>query len=442
MAEDGKFQEALGYNRDYLKLAQDAHDSVNIQRALATLALTYISMSAQDSTHLNKALKYCNKCLDAISRIPSKEIDQKERSQMTGRAMENIGRVKWRLGENGDAEINFDEAEKLYRHYKLWADLVRLSQSRATLLLESKTEDLSEALKQTDKCLEASEKIDDSQKDELLAEAFIIQFKVNLISNNFYDAKQSLTKAKCLQRKDEVTDKYITRHLKMMLKVCKCETEIMQSNSESLLGNSHKPYEDIADALVCFEGSTEEKKRVSKIVLDYYEKAFARADNEGNSQLLPDLNNSIAKTYEDMQDYESALVYFKRQLEYEDGMKKDQCITYSNIAMIRELMDSSYSVVMEGRQKWLQIAEEINDTKLQVDALREILRYQRDKGHTVEAAETSRKLDILGSESDKESCSQGSDLSDKFSDIDLEAEMKTQGPTVATARIQKRIPAD
>lgn len=444
LAEDGKFQEALSYNRDYLKLAQDAHDTVNIQRALATLALTYISMSAHDSSHLNKALKYCNKCLEAISRIPSKEIDQKERCQMTGRALENIGRIKWRIGDLDQAETNFNEAEIRFRNYKLWSDLVRLTQSRAILWLESKADDLSKALKQTDKCLEASEKIDDSQKDEAMAEAFILQFKVNLISRNFYDAKQSLSKAKSLQKKDQYTDKYITRHLKMTLKVCRCENEIMQSNSESLLGNSHKPYEDIADALVCFEGSTEEKKKVSKIILDYYEKAFTRADNEGNTHLLPDLNMSIAKTYEDLQDYESALVYFERQLEYEVGNRRDQCITHSNIAMVKEFMDSSYSVVMESRQKWLQTAEEMQDTKLQVDALREILRYQKDKGHTSEAEETRRKLDHLGggSEIDRESCSQGSDLSDKFSDIDLEAEMKTQGPIVAKARILKRIPAD
>ena len=58
-------------------------------------------MSQSDPANLQYALKYTAKYLKAVSRIPSKDVEKRERYQMTGRAQENIGKIHWRLQPAG-----------------------------------------------------------------------------------------------------------------------------------------------------------------------------------------------------------------------------------------------------------------------------------------------------------------------------------------------------
>ena len=48
--------------------------------------------------------------------------------------------------------------------------------------------------------------------------------------------------------------------------------------------------------------------------MGYYERALSRASNEGNTEVLPSLNNSVAETYKDLEEYDSALYFFEKQL--------------------------------------------------------------------------------------------------------------------------------
>ena len=92
----------------------------------------------------------------------------------------------------------------------------------------------------------------------------------------FEDAKTCLREAWTFSKVDPSIKKLVEHHLKMMKIVCDSVTEITKSDSESF--QSHLPFEKVADALVKFRGNRIEKKRVFKIALEYYEKAFARAN--------------------------------------------------------------------------------------------------------------------------------------------------------------------
>ena len=147
----------------------------------------------------------------------------------------------------------------------------------------------------------------------------------------FEDAKTCLREAWTFSKVDPSIKKLVEQHLKMMKIVCDSVTEITKSDSECF--QSHLPFEKVADALVKFRGNRIEKKRVFKIALEYYEKAFARANAEGSLECLADLNNSIAKTYEDLEDFDNALSFYQKQLDLEKDNLKEQCLTYSNIAI-------------------------------------------------------------------------------------------------------------
>ena len=118
LVEQGKFSEALEHHTQYLDMARTLRNAVTEQRALATLGWTYLTMSQLDPANLQKALKYSAKCLKAVSRIPSKDVEKGERSQMTGRAQENIGKINWRLGSSVEAEKSFSEAEKNFQGHR------------------------------------------------------------------------------------------------------------------------------------------------------------------------------------------------------------------------------------------------------------------------------------------------------------------------------------
>ena len=101
LVEQGKFAEALEHHTQYLDMARSLRNAVTEQRALATLGWTYLTMSQSEPANLQYALKYTAKCLKAVSRIPSKDVEKRERYRMTGRAQENIGKIHWRLQPAG-----------------------------------------------------------------------------------------------------------------------------------------------------------------------------------------------------------------------------------------------------------------------------------------------------------------------------------------------------
>ena len=439
--EMGKFSDGVQNLKQYLSMSQGLQDLVNEQRALANLGWAYLTKSQHSENSensLSKSLHYSKKSLAAVSKIPSKLIDTKERFQMRGRALENLGKIHWRSGRRKEAQNSFDDAETSFRNYKLWRDLHRLSDTRASMILESSDGGLDKALEQCKVALEAANKVG----DEATAESLFTMFKVKLVNKQLEEAKDCLRKARTC-KVEEGYRKLIDNNLKMMIVICKNTDTISKSNSETLM--SHEPYEAIADALCKFDGSKVEKQIVLKLALEYYNQSFIRAENEGSTEYLADLNNSIAKTYEDLADYDNALSYYEKQLEFEKGKIEDQCATYSHIAMVREYMKSGYELVMEARETWLRLAETSGSKGQQLEALMEMFRFQSDSGRQEDADRTRVRIESLGGSVDEtdRSCSQGSyssGVSDNFPDIDLEQELAP--PSVQKSKIAKRTPAE
>ena len=78
LVEQGKFSEALEHHTQYLDMARSLKNAVTEQRALATLGWTSLTMSESEPAKLEKALKYSEKCLKAVLRIPSKDVEKRE----------------------------------------------------------------------------------------------------------------------------------------------------------------------------------------------------------------------------------------------------------------------------------------------------------------------------------------------------------------------------
>ena len=245
--EQGRFTEGLKHHKQYLSMAIQLQNRVSEQRALATLSWTYLAWSTAEPSRLAKALQYSQKSHAAVARIASKDVDRSERAQMTGRAAENIGKINWRLGDVSEAEESFCEAETSYRGYRHWEDLHRLAVTRAGLVLNTGAEaELGRALAQCRVSLEAAHKLRDPASAEANVDSLVTMFKVHLSMKQFDDARDCLVKA----RHHSKEDKNVIHHLKMMTVISDSVKMILSGNSDQV---THRPYEQIADALVRFE---------------------------------------------------------------------------------------------------------------------------------------------------------------------------------------------
>ena len=432
--EKGEYSKGLKYNEEYLQRSRDLQDAVLEQRALANLGWTYYTMAISDQEMFSQALLYFKKSLKAVGKISPNTLSRKELSEMRGRAEENIGKTFFVLGEKDLAGKHFVEAEGLFRDNRLWSDLLRLTDSRANQILESATNsDLATALVQANKALEAAQKIGHGHEAEV--EALCTIFKVYLLQREFHEARKRLSEARNLKAGDMKS--FIDNNLKMMIVIDEC-----LDNIHTVQGvTSHCHFEKIADTLIKYESSGEERNKVLEISIEYYKKAFKQASDKGNTESLSSLNNSIAKTYEDIQDHDRALEYFEKQLELDRDKPKDYCIALSNTSMTKELLKRSYDEVMELKENWLEVATRSQLRGQQCEALQEMLRYQRDNNRLDELRRTEARIEELGvALSDREmSCSQGSDVSDKFPDVDLDREEEVR---IDQKRIAKRTPAE
>ena len=434
--EKGQYSEALKYTKEYRRRSLQLQDPVLEQRALANLGWIYYTMSVSGKEMFGKALHYFTECLRVMDAIPASSLERRERQEMQGRALENIGKTHFMLDQKAEATAKFQRAEQLFRESRLWSDLHRLADTRASQILEAQdsvsTADLATALAQAKLSIEAGQKV----RPEAEVESLCTVFKVYLLQREFTEARSTLIKARKLKAGD--LGKFIDTNLKMMEVVDRSLNKI--SAGDGVMSHCH--FEGIADALLKYESTCNaEKNKVLEISLEYYKKAFQRAKEEGSTEFLPSLNNSIAKTYEDLQNYAEALYYFKKQLMLDEDNPEDYCIALSNIAMMKEYLNQSYDQVMEVRRNWLDRASRCDSRSQQLAALREIFRHQTDSNREEEARDTQARLEELGGSltHSQKSSSQQSEDSDQFPDIDLSALEEERSERT---RVARRTPAE
>ena len=138
--------------------------------------------------------------------------------------------------------------------------------------------------------------------------AFYNLSKVYILLEEFEEAKELLRQAKQVCSKPEMIEE-ISANVKLIGGLLKA-----RAGGKDEGGGSHRPMEVMGGLLCKFRGSVEEKKPMLKLALSYYERAFARAENEMTRDVLPALNNSIAETLKDLEFYDQALMAFEKQL--------------------------------------------------------------------------------------------------------------------------------
>ena len=252
--------------------------------------------------------------------------------------------------------------------------------------------------------------------------SLVTRSKVQIVKEEFEEAFKSLLTAYKLNIKSD-HDPTLKNNLKMVVVLVKARENISSAKVDVL----HKHFEDIGDALCKYIEDPfkligiPEKKRVLGLSVKYYRKAMEAATNSGAVETIPDLNNSIAQTYMEMEDFHHAEELFKKQLEYETGLPEAACQTYSNIASVQESLGRGFTTVLGTMKSWLQLAEK-NNIETQVKfALQEIVSMHERLGKLEDAKDYVNRVKCFDDgDIDPSSSDLGVDTQDNFPYIDID----------------------
>ena len=423
----GQFEAGLQHLHRFHSLSRQLLDLANMQRALATLGWAHLTIGQAgerlQETDLKHALSYQQQCLEAASKIPVNDVEPKERHKMKGRALENIGRVNWIMKSRQEAENYFGQARLHFKEHKLFKDLQRLENDRACLVMESCEADseadaggLETALELSRAAVAAAQR---SGFTDGTVESLATLSRVFILQEQWEDAKETLFKARRLAKENP----FVNHNLKMVVVILRCKEEL---GREETTARQFQGYEGIADALSKFLGTLKEKQIVLRLAVKYYKLAFSSLMNNSSKEKsdrkkLTELNNSIAKSFEDMQEYNSAEEFYRQQLELESGWLEEQCVTLSCLAMLQEMRGAGLEAVLAARHAWLDCAVRSGSREQQIAALQELMRVQQEAGREEETEQTRDKLAELAVGEDKGMGSQASSQGEEsFPGVDLD----------------------
>ena len=241
-----------------------------------------------------------------------------EREAMRGRAHHNLTQVNHQLGGRDGFREHLERTEQVLGSVKLTEDLFNLFDGVTNLLLQTgDKEDLEMAVDSGHKCLEMSRKV---RSADSLARVFYNIAKVRLFIEEFEEGMELMLSARKVDSSSDISLLILHNH-KMVSVVLKAHARVVE-RSEKEQSGTHEPMETVGDSLCKFKGSQGERRQVPRLAVGYYERALSKASNKGNTDVLSSLNNSVAETYKDLEEYDSALYFFEKQLAMEEGRHK------------------------------------------------------------------------------------------------------------------------
>ena len=452
-----QFQESIGHKETYLEMAIQLQDAAEEQRALYVLGQTYLAMAdtLDRETNAGRALDYFGKSLKAVEAIPLCEVEKGEKSIMRARCLRNLATVNWSLGKRENFFHFFTKAKDILESAdsrQKFEDLHGLYDEASNLLLAGSEEDFKLSVKYSKESLGKALHVHGKKLRVCHFGALVTRSKVQIVQEDYEEAYKTLFTAFKLGVTSALGP-HVENNLKMLAVVVRARESIAR---EEVNLSGH--FETMADALCKYSGGAERVKVLLSAV-SKYEKASQSATEDGSVDALPALNNSIAQTYMDVEDFTQAETYFVKQLEYESGLPESACQTYSNLASVRESqgqVDSrnhpvtcthihlhlpfysplqSWDAVLGTMQSWLSLAESSRLVGQERIALQELVGLHRRLGREAQDGVYRERLEGLG-DSEELPSSQGSSVGrlDNFPEVELEALSMSEAVSGSTER--------
>ncbi|GAB1610965.1 hypothetical protein Ahia01_001383400, partial [Argonauta hians] len=368
----GDTSKAIQLQKRYLSLARSLNNSVEEQRAWATIGRTYLFEAEADSDRKQsvyvKAEEAFVHALELCENMKG-ELNHKEYITMKARLFLNIGVVHNGRHNTQEFKNYMERCIALSRANGLDEELFRCHSQLADHYNTIGRPSL--ALGHVDAALKCATKVKDKQ---MLTDSHMLKFQVCFELCQYVNGRHSLKKLLQLGAYDQPLQH---RKVKKFYKIAqKCETihETLK-RLRSLPGpqstrDQMKQFECLADYSVDLS--------FYKLAIRYYHKVLelGAVVRTPASELAP-IFVSLAQTYQDDLQYEKAVEFYQRELHtIDDGLPEQSCETLLNIAINQENLKLDYDVVKLSYLKALNVADETGNLQLQSRVLKLLLQAQ------------------------------------------------------------------
>ncbi|XP_047993133.1 tonsoku-like protein [Leguminivora glycinivorella] len=405
-----EFDKALKYEKRHLAVAKELNNTVEEQRALATLGRIYLlqgqSTSGKEAEESLKAAERAFLKGLALCESLSGKINIYELMDMRSRLLLNIGVCQEYLGNHDKAVDCLKKAINICVNQDIY-DVLHQCYTTLALLYSNKLNDYTNSLSCLSKAEEIAKRLQD--KGQKLCETLATKADVLCKTADYQSAKQVLVKAWKMKTPDEEERENIESKLKVVAAMCYADDRrvgIDPTNHAEL----KKIYESLGDG-ACYLQSYDD-------AVSNYLKMLEQAELAGESgrQLIP-IYVSLYQTYKDMGSYNDALMFLEKEYELIKDEPKEAFTTLYNIAETSYLAKKPYDQIEKACMNARNAAKEWNKRKYEIRALKSLLKYQEEYFELDKMEETQDELRYLGYEdfnnlenSEDESSAGGDDM--------------------------------
>ncbi|XP_011881347.1 PREDICTED: tonsoku-like protein [Vollenhovia emeryi] len=425
----GEYEQALVHQNLHLEGARDMRNSIEEQRALATLGRTHFCLAEsligkaqkRDEALANAKAAYAQS-MELCDKLTASEIKLEEKTLMRARLLLNLGLTLEAQRETQQAINLIEQATALCVSNNFQEDLHRTCISLAAIY--ERQGNLELALSYIDTAATVSDA-------RLRAEARVTKAELFMRTGQWIETRKVLVSLYTSSGLPRDINCQVEKYLRIIVTICRAENSLLV---ETNVRAKQRLYETLGDAAVaaqCFDKGVE-----------YYRHMLTCAEETGE-QIGVSLT-SLVQTLKDAGRYKEALPLARRELEL-CASPREKCRSALFLADLLVTANAADAEIRDSYTLALSSANESGNVKLQKSVVRELVSYLRSAGQLDEAEDTKRRAGLTSEvPSDTESEVSSEENGEIGADIcledlsDLEVEEVDKRP-VGTKRRSRRV---
>lgn len=419
----GDYELALTHQNLHLEGAKELRNSIEEQRAFATLGRTYFCLAESDKMGereeaLANAKTAYMRSMELCDKLTAGEIKLEERTLMRARLLLNLGLTLEAQRETPQAISLIEQATALCESNNFQEDLHRACISLAAIYERQNNHELALSY------IETAASVNDVC---LRAEARITKAELFMRTGQWIETRKVLVSLYTSSGLPKDINQQVEKYLKIVVTICRAENGLLVETDTRAKQRLYETLGDAAVAVRCFDKGAE-----------YYRHMLTCAEETGEQIIISLV--SLARTLTDARRYEEALPFAQRELDL-CVLPREKCRSALFLADLLVTTKAADAKIRECYTLALSAANESDSVKLQKSVMRELINYLESVGQLDEARDMKRKAGLtLEAPSDTES-EASSEESDRIgADIcledlsDLETEESARRPAKRRAR--------
>lgn len=417
----GDYDQALTHQNLHLKGAKDMRNSIEEQRAFATLGRTYFCQAESligKTQKRNEALANAKmayvRSMELCDKLTNTEIKVEEKTLMRARLLLNLGLTLEAQKETQQAISLIEQATALCVSNNFQEDMHRTCISLAGIYERQSNFELALSY------IDTAATVNDVR---LKAEAKITKAELFMRTGQWIETRKVLVSLYKSSGLPKDINHQVEKYLRIIVTICRAENSLLVDTDIRAKQNLYETLGDAAVAAQCFNKGVE-----------YYRHMLTCAEETGEQIGISLM--SLAQTLKDAERHEEALPFARRELELCSN-PREKC---RSALFLADLLITTNAPDVEIRECYtlaLSSANESDNVKLQKSVIRELVSYLESVGQFDEAEDTKQKAGLAlevpsdtESEVSEENDGIGADIClEDLSDLEIEESGKRTAST-------------